>query len=161
MCISAHSAGVHKVRKLISHFYTISQLHPVHTDPRQAQATSIGTLLSIGMHRWLSRGVIMWLNETKWEHNGTINKTNKVSSRVHQMHYYSYEQSWTAYKMSIYVRALSFAFFTFPICLEQLPLPFKQPFSLSIYSNSCFSQKRLQQVLYITAKVHRHHFPDY
>ena len=53
--------------------------------------------------------------------------------------------------MSIYVRTLSFAFFTFPTPLKQLQLAFKQSPSLSI-SNSRFLQNHLQQVLYITAK---------
>ena len=54
--------------------------------------------------------------------------------------------------MSIFVHTLPFAFFTFPVYLEQFPLDFKQLSSLSICSNSCFLQKCLQQVLYVTAK---------
>ena len=53
------------------------------TDPRQAQAISTGGLLRIGAHQWLSRGVIMWSNNTKREHDGMINKTSKIFSRAH------------------------------------------------------------------------------
>ena len=83
-----------------------------------------------------------------------------------QKHFYSYEQSWivyqmSVYQMSVYMRTLSFAFFTFPIHLKQLLLASKQPSSLSIHSNSHFLQKRLQQVRYIAAKEYHHRFPDY
>ena len=53
------------------------------TDPHQTQATSTDSLPHIGAHRWFSKGVIMWLNETKQEHDEMINKTSKVFSRAH------------------------------------------------------------------------------
>ena len=49
----------------------------------------------------------------------------------------------------------------FLIHLKQLPLAFKQPSLQYIHSNSGFSQKRLQQVLYIAVKEPCHRFPDY
>ena len=54
----------------------------------------------IGLYQWLSGGVIMWLNETKWDHDRTINETmycmNEAEQRI-KMSTYTYLYTVCAY----------------------------------------------------------------